>query len=117
MSSKTPIIVLRGIMIFILLGMIALTVVAVREAPLSEAGAVLWEDAWFRLTLADAYFGFLVVYLWVWYKERKLGSRAAWLVLFVTLGNMAVATYILIQLFKVRQGDLAESLLLRGDPR
>ena len=117
MSSKTSIIVLRGFMIFILLGMIALTVVAVREASLSEAGAVLWQDAWFRLTLADAYFGFLIVYLWVWYKERKLWSKIAWFVLFVALGNMAVSAYILIQLFSVRQGDLAESLLLRGDLR
>ena len=117
MSSKTSIIVLRGIMIFILLGMIALTVEAVREASLWEAGAVLWEDAWFRLTLADAYFGFLIVYLWVWYKERKLWTRIAWLVLFAALGNMAVSAYILIQLFSVRQGDLAGSLLLRGDLR
>ena len=117
MSSKTSIIVLRGIMIFILLGMIALTVEAVREASLWEAGAVLWEDAWFRLTLADAYFGFLIVYLWVWYKERKLWTRIAWLVLFAALGNMAVSAYILIQLFSVRRGDLAGSLLLRGDLR
>jgi hypothetical protein len=102
-------------MIFILLGMIALTVVAVREARLSEAGAVLWEDAWFRLTLADAYFGFLIVYLWVWYKERRFGSKIVWLVLFVTLGNMAVAVYILIQLFTVRQENWVESLLLRAD--
>jgi hypothetical protein len=103
-------------MMFVLLGMVALTVVAVREASLMEAGAVLWDDAWFRLTLADVYFGLLIVYLWVCYKERKLWSKIAWLVLFVTLGNMAVSTYILIQLFKVRPGDSMESLLLRGRP-
>ena len=115
MSQRTIVILLRGIMIFVLLGMIVLTVVAVREASLMEAGSVLWEDAWFRLTLADAYFGFLIAYLWVWYKERKTWSKIAWLLLFVTLGNMAVSTYILIQLFRVRQGNLAESLLLQGE--
>jgi hypothetical protein len=104
-------------MLFVLLGMIVLTVVAVRESSLTEAGAVLWQDAWFRLTLADAYFGFLIVYLWVWYKERRLWPKLAWLLLFVTLGNMAVSAYILIQLFKVRPGDLVESLLLRGESR
>jgi hypothetical protein len=117
MSQRNLMFLLRGIMIFVLLGMIVLIVAAAREASLMEAGAVLWEDAWFRLTLADAYFGFLIVYLWVWYKERKLWSRITWLVLFTTLGNLAVSAYILIQLFSVRQGDLAESLLLRGDLR
>jgi hypothetical protein len=81
-----------------------------------EAGAVLWGDAWFRLTLADVYFGLLIVYLWVCYKERKLWSKIAWFVLFVTLGNMGVSAYILIQLFRIREGDLVESLLLRGEP-
>jgi hypothetical protein len=95
--------------------MIALTVVAIQEASLTEAGSALWKDAWFRLTLADAYFGFLIVYLWVVYKERTLWARTVWFLLFMTLGNMAVSAYILIQLFKVRQGNLAESLLLRAD--
>jgi hypothetical protein len=106
---------LRGILGFILLSMIVLTVVAIQEASLTEAGSELWKDAWFRLTLADAYFGFLIVYLWVAYKERTLASRIVWFLLFMALGNMAVSAYILIQLFGVRHGSLAESLLLKAD--
>ncbi len=104
---------LRGVLVLILLCMIVLTVVAIQESSLMEAGSKLWNDAWFRLTLADAYFGFLILYLWVAYKERTLWSRIAWFALFMTMGNMAVAAYILIQLSRVRHGNLAESLLLR----
>ncbi len=104
---------LRGILGLILISMIVLTVVAVQESSLMEAGSKLWDDAWFRLTLADAYFGFLILYLWVAYKERTLSSKIAWFLLFMTMGNMAVAAYILIQLSRVRHGNLAESLLLR----
>jgi hypothetical protein len=106
---------LRGILSLILLSMIVLTAVAIRESSLMAAGTELWNDAWFRLTLADAYFGFLIVYLWVAYKERTLWSKIVWFLLFMVLGNMAVSTYILIQLFRVRHGNLAESLLLRAD--
>ena len=108
-------ILLRVILSLILLSMIILTFVAMQESSLIEAGSELWKDAWFRLTLADAYFGLLIIYLWVVYKERTLGSRIAWFVLFMTLGNMAVSAYILIQLFRVRQRNLADALLLRAD--
>jgi hypothetical protein len=106
---------LRVILSLVLLIMIGLTLVAFQEAGLMEAGSELWKDAWFRLTLADAYFGFLIVYLWVAYKERTWWAKIVWFVLFMALGNMAVATYILIQLFKVREDNLASSLLLRAD--
>ncbi len=106
---------LRVIMSLILLSMIALTFVAVQQSGLMEAGSELWKDAWFRLTLADAYFGFLIVYLWVAYKERTRWAQIVWFVLFMALGNMAVASYVLIQLFKVREANSAASLLLRAD--
>jgi hypothetical protein len=108
-------ILLRVILSLILLSMVALTLVASQESSLMEAGSELWKDAWFRLTLADAYFGFLIVYLWTAYKERTWWAKIVWFVLFMALGNMAVAAYILIQLFKVREKDLAASLLLRAD--
>jgi hypothetical protein len=111
----TMLILLRGIMGFILLSMSVLTVLAVQESSLTDAGSELWNNAWFRLTLADAYFGFLIVFLWVAYKEPTVKSKLVWFVLFVALGNMAVSAYILIQLFKDGKRDLARSLLLRAD--
>ena len=108
-------VLLRIILSLILLSMVALTLVAFQESSLTKAGSELWKNAWFRLTLADAYFGFLIVYLWVAYKERTRWAKIAWFVLFMVLGNMAIAAYILVQLFGVREGDFATSLLLRAD--
>ena len=67
-------VLLRVVLSLILLSMVALTLVAFQESSLMEAGSELWKDAWFRLTLADAYLGFLIVYLWVAYIECERGT-------------------------------------------
>ena len=91
---------------------------ASRSAPgvrgVFTAGAELWPDPWFKATLADAYFGFLTVYLWIAYKEPGLGRRILWLVLLLALGNIAIAAYIMRQTFKVQPGDPVE--MLRNGP-
>lgn len=106
---------LRALFGLVLLAMLAVTVVASLHQGLFEAGAQLWPDPWFRATLADAYFGFLTVYCWIAYKERTWGARALWLVLVMTLGNLAISTYLLIQLFKLDPGDPWSKLWLRAD--
>ena len=60
----------------VLVSMIALTVVASLDRGVFRAGAELWPDPWFRATLADAYFGFLAIYLWVAYRETTWLRRA-----------------------------------------
>ena len=95
------------------IGVFGVSSVAAQESSLMESGPELWKDAWFRLTLADAYFGFLIVYIWVAYKEPTLPARVVWFLLFMALGNMAVSAYVLIQLFKIKKGDSLEALLLR----
>lgn len=106
---------LRALFILVLLAMLAVTIAASLHQGLFEAAAELWPDPWFRATLADAYFGFLTVYCWIAYKERTLGRQALWLILVMTLGNFAIATYMLIQLFKLQPGDPWSRLLLRAD--
>ena len=79
----------------------------------------LWTDPgagnnpWFVATMFDAYFGFLWFWSWVAYKERSWGSRLIWLVLILALGNMAMAIYVLIQLFRLPADAKVEDLLLR----
>lgn len=97
----------------ILLGMAGLTAAASVEQGLFEAGALLWPDAWFRATLADAYFGFVIAYCWIFYKEASPGRRALWFVLVMTLGTIAVSAYLLIQLYRLPPGSSVEALLLR----
>lgn len=68
---------------------------------------------WFVATLFDAYFGFLWFWLWVAYKERSWASRLIWLALILAMGNMAMATYMLIQIWKLPKDGRIEDLLLR----
>lgn len=101
----------------ILLAMLAVTTVASLDRGVIEAGADLWSDPWFRATLADAYFGFIAVYVWIAYKERTWGRRILWFVLLMALGNIAIAVYLLIQLHRLPSAARMEDLLLRANAR
>ena len=70
-------------------------------------------NSWFVATLFDAYFAFLWFWLWVAYKETSWLLRGVWLLLILAMGNMAMAAYVLIQLYKLPAGAGAEALLLR----
>ena len=107
---------LKLFFLLVLLSMLAVTTVASLDRGVFEAGADLWGDPWFRATLADAYFGFLTVYLWIAYKERTIARRIGWFVLLMLLGNIAIAVYLLIQLFRLPSDASMKDLLLReGD--
>lgn len=71
-------------------------------------------DPWFIATLFDAYFAFLTFYCWVAYKENSWLVRAIWLVAILLLGNIAMASYMLVQLFKLPADAPIEKLLLRA---
>ncbi len=81
------------------------------EALLAQPGT--GTHPWFFATLADAYFGFLWFWAWIAYKETSNLARAAWLVLVLGLGNIAMAAYMLIQLRRLPAGADASHLLLR----
>lgn len=108
---------LKVLFFLILLAMLAVTAVASVDRNVFAAGADLWDDPWFRATLADAYFGFLTVYLWIAYKEGTWGRRILWFVLVMTLGNIAIAIYLLIQLFRLPASAKMADLLLRRSQR
>lgn len=96
----------------ILVGMLAVTGWASQRQPILDAWSALWPDLWFRATLADAYFGFLVVFVWIGWRERTLLTRLVWFVLLMTLGNIAIAVYFLIALFQL-EGDGIDGLFRR----
>ena len=68
---------------------------------------------WFVATLFDAYFGFLWFWAWIAYKETSPVARAAWLVLVLGLGNIAMAAYMLLQLRRLPPDATPAQLLLR----
>jgi len=104
---------LKVIFFLVLVSMLAVTTVASFDRGVFEAGADLWNDPWFRATLADAYFGFLAVYLWIAYKERGWPRKVLWFILLALLGNIAIAVYLLVQLFRLPPNASMEDLLLR----
>ncbi len=98
----------------VIIGVIlVLTVTASLDRGVFAAGAALWPDPWFRATLADAYAGFLLFFLWVWYKEPSGGRRLLWLVLIMVLGNLATAAYLLRELSRLGRDEPLDRLLLR----
>lgn len=111
------IIFLRVLFALVLAGMLAVTVAASLERGVFDAAADLWHDAWFRATLADAYFGFLTVYVWIAYREPGWPRRILWFVLLMALGNLAIAGYLLWALFRLPADAPLDRLLLRPGHR
>ncbi|HEY1206824.1 MAG: DUF1475 family protein [Bryobacteraceae bacterium] len=70
-------------------------------------------NPWAIATLYDAYSGFVTFYAWVVCKERTLWARAVWFLLIMGLGNIATSLYVLIQLFRLKPDERAESILWR----
>jgi predicted permease len=70
---------------------------------------------WFIATLFDTYWAFFTFFVWLAYKETFWASRLLWFVAIVLLGNIAMSTYCLIQLWRVPAGTKLEQVLLRSD--
>jgi hypothetical protein len=94
----------------ILVSMIAVTAWAGSQIAVWDA----WEDykanPWAVATLFDAYFGFLTFYCWLAWREPGWGTRVLWFVLIMAAGNMAMAAYVLMQLFALKPGEGVDGL-------
>lgn len=78
----------------------------------------VYGNPWFQVTLFDAYFAFLTFYVWVAWKEQSLAARGLWLVTMLLWGNFAMATYMLVELFRVKAGgELGEVFITRRPGR
>ena len=93
--------------------MVYVSVVASLDKDIIQAIKGLWPHLWVRATLCDTYFAFLTIFLWVAYKERSLFSKALWFLLIMILGNIAIASYMLIQLFRLKAGESFKDLLVK----
>ncbi len=104
---------LRVFFIVVLISMLAVTTWASKQVPLWKIPYDTWTHPWWIATLFDAYWGFLTFYCWVVYKETSALARAVWLVAILLLGNIAMAVYALIQLFRVPANGSIKTVLLR----
>lgn len=107
--KQTLIVLFSGIFIW----MVVLTVRTSMTVSLWSAWGSFAANPWAVATLYDAYFGFLTFWIWVAYRERTIGMRVLWLLLIFCLGNIAMSAYVLIQLFRLKQGEPVEALLRR----
>ena len=93
--------------------MLCVTTWASKQVPIWKLPYETWTHPWFIATLFDAYWGFLTFYCWLFYKEVSWLARIAWLVAILLLGNIAMAIYVLIQLFLAPLNARIEEVLLR----
>lgn len=104
---------LRLLFSAILISMIVCTSWASMQQPIMHwRGASVGQDRyWTIATLFDAYFGFLTFYVWVLFKEPRWLPRLLWFVAIMLLGNMAMASYVLLQLSCLRADQTPSEML------
>ncbi len=95
------IIALRLLFIVVIASMLAVTTWASLHTPLFSLPREVWTNPWFIATLLDAYWAFITFYVWVAWKEQSAVARILWLPAILALGNLAMAAYMLAQLFQV----------------
>jgi hypothetical protein len=98
---------------FILLSLTAWNTWASIQQPLWLWGGLTTppDNYWTIATLIDAYYGFLTFYVWVLWKEPRVWPRTLWFIAIMLLGNIAMATFALLQLARMRPGDSMATLL------
>ena len=107
------IVVLRVLFTVILVAMLAGTIWAMAEENVFDGGSHILRYRWGVMTLADAYFGFVTFFVWVAYRETSSIARIAWFVAIILLGNIAMSSYVLLQLSQLPAGSPLQHLLLR----
>ena len=73
----------------------------------------VFTNPWFIATLCDAYFGFLTFFVWLAWKEQSLGARGLWFIAIMALGNLAMALYLLVELFRIRSSSQFAEVVAR----
>jgi len=100
----------------VLVCMTAVTTWASLERGVLDNGHLL-RDRWFLATLADTYFAFLAIYLWIFYRETGWLARIGWALGVFLLGNFAIAAYVAIAAWNWDPATGAKGLLCRRGVR
>ena len=104
---------LRIFAIFVLVAMLCVTTWASNYVPLWKMPRSVTTHPWFIANLFDTYFAFLTFWAWVAYKESSNLARFLWLIAILLLGNIAMAIYLLRELFTIPASAPISTLLLR----
>lgn len=96
---------LRILFVCVLGSMIWVTTWAGLQCPLLGVPRAVATHPWFIATLFDAYWGFMTFYVWVFYKQVSPVARGAWFLAIMALGNIAMSSYCLSELFSIQKGQ------------
>lgn len=107
---------LRSLFLLVLASMLAVTSWAGSRCSLMHIPPDVLHHPWFIATLADAYWAFITFYIWVAWKEAAPAARFLWFFAILLLGNIAMATYVLVELFRVPSSGLLRDVLTRRNP-
>jgi len=83
------------------------------KSNLFEQWDFLGSIPWMRATLWDFYANIFIITLWMFYKEKNIFIKIVWTILFVCLGSIATLAYVLVHLFKLKDGEGVETLLAK----
>jgi hypothetical protein len=108
---------LRWVFSVILVVIVVATGWASSQMPFWTTPAAVVGHPWFIATLVDTYLAFFTYWLWVAYKVRRPLLQVLWLALIFGLGNIAMALFALIELWRLPPGAGVADFLLRRDPR
>ena len=105
---------LRALFIVVIGSMLGVTSWASGQCALFAIPHDVYRHPWFIATLFDAYWAFITFFIWVAYKQTSWVACLAWFLAIILLGNIAMASYCLDELFRVpREGRLADVLTVR----
>jgi hypothetical protein len=108
------IIALRFLFTVVLLSMLWVTTWAGLQCPLFAVPRAVATHPWFIATMFDAYWGFTTFFVWVCFKQVSWTARIAWFLAIMALGNIAMSSYWLSELYGVRtDGKVADILTAR----
>jgi hypothetical protein len=110
------IIFLRILFVVVIASMLAITGWASLQCALFAIPREVFTHPWFLATLVDAYWAFIAFHVWVAWKERSLAARVLWFVAIILLGNIAMAAYLLRELFGVSAQGPLDPVFVRRNP-
>jgi hypothetical protein len=106
----------RLLFMVILGSMLWVTGWASLHQPIFATPRAIVTHPWFIATLFDAYWGFVTFYVWQAWKERSAGARVLWFTAVMLLGNIAMSTYVLAELFRIRESSQLTEVISRRNP-
>lgn len=111
-------ILLLRLLFFVVIGsMLWVTSWASLQQSLGDfARSATFRDPWVVATLFDAYWAFISFYVWVAWKEQSPAARVLWFIAIILLGNLAMAAYLLRELFAVSAAGPLDLVFARRNP-